>query len=63
MEKPERAERAVAGYSEMTWIPGGTFRMGFDRHYPEEATVHRVTLGGFSMDRTPVSGQATLRTG
>ncbi len=22
---------------EMVWIPGGTFRMGSDRHYPEEA--------------------------
>jgi hypothetical protein len=22
---------------DMVWIPGGTFRMGSDRHYPEEA--------------------------
>ena len=21
---------------DMIWIPGGTFRMGSDRHYPEE---------------------------
>ena len=29
---------------DMVWIPGGTFRMGSNDHYPEEAPVHRVTL-------------------
>ena len=27
----------------MIWIPGGTFRMGSDHHYPEEAPAHRVS--------------------
>lgn len=37
----------------MILVPGGTFRMGADRHYPEEAPVHRVTVDGFRIDRTP----------
>ena len=41
----------------MIWIPSGTFRMGSDRHYPEEAPVHRVTVDGFWMDRAPVTNQ------
>jgi len=39
----------------MVWIPGGTFRMGSDRHYVEEAPAHRVTVGGFWIDRFPVT--------
>ncbi|WP_096786884.1 formylglycine-generating enzyme family protein [Rhodobacter sp. CZR27] len=43
---------------DMVWIPGGTFQMGSDRHYPEEAPVHRVTVDGFWIDRTPVTNAA-----
>src|SRR5215208_2149286 len=42
----------------MVRVPGGTFRMGSDRHYPEEAPAHRVTVDGFWMDRTPVTNAA-----
>ena len=42
---------------DMVWIPGGTFRMGSDNHYPEEAPVHRVTVDGFWIDRTPVTNR------
>jgi sulfatase modifying factor 1 len=41
----------------MVFIPGGTFRMGSDRHYPEEAPVHRVTVDGFWIDRHPVTNR------
>ena len=42
---------------DMVFIPGGTFRMGSDHHYPEEAPVHRVTVDGFWIDRTPVTNR------
>jgi len=39
----------------MVWIPGGTFAMGSDAHYPEERPVHPVTVDGFWIDRCPVT--------
>ncbi len=39
----------------MVAIPGGTFLMGSNSHYPEEKPVHRVTVDGFMMDETPVT--------
>ena len=43
--------------ADMVWIPGGTFRMGSNDHYPEEAPVHRVSVDGFWIDRTPVTNR------
>ena len=40
---------------DMLWVPGGTFRMGSDRHYPEEAPEHKARVDGFWMDRYPVT--------
>src|SRR6185437_1840932 len=50
----QEVEHALPG---MTWIPGDTFRMGSDRHYPEEAPDHRVTVDGFWIDTTPVTNE------
>jgi len=42
---------------DMVWVPGGTFRMGSEKHYPEEAPSRRVTVSGFWMDRAPVTNR------
>ena len=39
----------------MVWLPGGTFRMGSDAHYPDEAPAHQVAVDGFWIDATPVT--------
>ena len=42
---------------DMIWIQGGAFRMGSDRHYPEEAPAHNAAVDGFWIDRTPVTNR------
>jgi len=54
---PQVGPAAVAHERDAVWIPGGTFRMGSDSYYPEEAPVHRVTVDGFWIDRTPVTNR------
>jgi formylglycine-generating enzyme required for sulfatase activity len=39
----------------MVHVPGGTFRMGSERFYPEEAPVREVSVGAFWIDRHPVT--------
>jgi formylglycine-generating enzyme len=43
--------------TDMVLVPGGEFRMGSDRHYPEEAPAHRVRVDRFWIDRTPVTNR------
>src|SRR5262249_55395789 len=45
----------AAPAANMVWIPGGTFKMGSDVHYPEEAPAHGASVGGFWMDRFTVT--------
>jgi formylglycine-generating enzyme len=45
----------------MRWIPPGSFRMGAEDFYPEEAPVHPVELDGFWIDEHPVTVAAFRR--
>jgi len=44
-----------APFPNMVRIPEGTYRMGSDDHYPEEAPAHEVSVDGFWIDATPVT--------
>jgi formylglycine-generating enzyme required for sulfatase activity len=53
-------QRATANFDKqptqgMVRIPGGSFLMGSDRHYAEEAPAHRVTVGAFWIDKHTVT--------
>jgi sulfatase modifying factor 1 len=54
---PPRSLAAV----EMSFVPGGVFTMGSNRHYPDEAPARRVRVDPFWMDRTPVTNAAFKR--
>jgi formylglycine-generating enzyme required for sulfatase activity len=45
----------------MVWVPGGTFVMGSDSHYPEEAPAHRVSVNGFWIDQHTVTNREFAR--
>jgi formylglycine-generating enzyme required for sulfatase activity len=55
--RPQNAGSESSRHAAMVWIPGGTFRMGSDKHYAEEAPVHQVTVDAFWIDRTPVTNR------
>src|SRR5262249_58851352 len=48
-------------YANMAWISGGTFLMGSNDHYPEEAPAHYVTVEGFWMDKYTVTNEQFSR--
>jgi formylglycine-generating enzyme required for sulfatase activity len=54
---PDPAAPAMPPADGMVWIPGATFTMGSDRHYPEEAPAHPVTVSGFWIDPGPVTNR------
>jgi formylglycine-generating enzyme required for sulfatase activity len=41
----------------MSHVPGGTFTMGSNDHYPEEAPTHRVRVDAFWIDRYAVTNR------
>jgi formylglycine-generating enzyme required for sulfatase activity len=48
-------------FPEMVWIPSATYKMGSDRHYPEERPSHRVSVDGFWIDKYPVTNERFAR--
>ena len=57
--RPEALATAapVSAHANMSKICGGTFRMGSDDHYAEEAPVHRVSVAPFWIDTSPVTNR------
>jgi formylglycine-generating enzyme required for sulfatase activity len=57
---PDRSRTAATlgpDLVDMIWFPGGTFRMGSNRHSAEESPVHCVAIDGFWIDRTPMANR------
>jgi sulfatase modifying factor 1 len=52
--RPDTRARDDTGCG-LVWVPGRTFTMGSNEHYPEEAPAHRVSVDGFWIDPTPVT--------
>jgi formylglycine-generating enzyme required for sulfatase activity len=47
--------------STMVGVPAGTFTMGSDSHYADEAPAHRRSVGDFLLDATPVTNREFRR--
>ncbi len=61
-EAPGRHRRKQAEVpASLGSLPGGTFLMGSDDHYPEEAPTHQVRVGAFAIDAGPVTNRAVRR--
>jgi formylglycine-generating enzyme len=54
-QRPDHSTGYKPSYADMVKIPGGTFQMGSDVHYPEEKPAHKVTIDVFCIDRHTVT--------
>jgi formylglycine-generating enzyme required for sulfatase activity len=61
VDLPKDAAGQARDRQGMIGVPGGRFRMGSDRHYPEEAPSRIVAVDGFWIDATPVTNAAFAR--
>ena len=53
-----RGQTLTADRSGMSWVPGGRFIMGSDRHYAEERPAHPVSVDAFWIDTRAVTNVA-----
>ena len=56
-----RASKIQSIPRDMVWVEGGTFQMGSNDHYPEEAPAHAVSVDGFWIDKCPVTNAQFTR--
>lgn len=45
----------------MVWVPGGSFRMGSNKHYPEERPLRYAKVSGYWIDRHEVTNAQFAR--
>jgi formylglycine-generating enzyme required for sulfatase activity len=57
----EEPVKESSPFPNMVRIPGGSFLMGSDKHYAEEAPPHSVTVNGFWMDQHTVTNEEFRR--
>jgi formylglycine-generating enzyme len=55
VDSPSLVAPKGAPFKNMVWVPGGTFLMGSNDFYPEEAPAHHVTVNGFWLDEHTVT--------
>jgi formylglycine-generating enzyme len=55
LQEPIATAARPSAPENMVWIAGGTFRMGSDHHYPEEAPAHNVKVSGFWISKHTVT--------
>jgi formylglycine-generating enzyme required for sulfatase activity len=58
MSEPATVPVGAPRPEDMVWVPGGTFRMGSDEHYPEEGPARAVAVEGLRVCRTTVTNAA-----
>jgi len=57
MAVEETVQTEASPFPGMKWVPGGTFAMGSETHYPEEKPAGPVSVDGFWMDETTVTNR------
>jgi formylglycine-generating enzyme len=57
IEAPQSPLNRESLHADMIWVQDGTFQMGSNDHYPEEAPVHSERVEGFWIDKYAVTNE------